>query len=173
MPITKPSLNTEITCFEEVLAQFASGDLYVGYGGLTESEANSAFFDRQSMDELVNSKMVKIADLAEKPGKTESKVEQLKTCNYTLPGKRTNNIELSLVGINPARKQWLEEGLNKQNVTFVLLDKTKDSALVFNNHRWVCNWGYELEGFFTATILTEYSGPTATGFMIFKDIPNS
>jgi len=169
--LIKPSIPNEVTDFSEVLAKFSSGDLHVGYGGISKTDADLAFSDRTNMESLLSSKTVKIADLAEKPGKTESKVEALKTSNYTMEGKRTNTIELSLVGVNTSRKQWIEEELNKQNVTFILLNKERTAALIFNDRRWTGNWAYEIEGFFTATLSTEFSGPTSSAFMIYKDIP--
>ena len=161
MAITKPTLTDGVTDFPETTAIFACGELYVADGGYGDSELPSSF---AGID--LAASFAKLSDLAEKPFKVESKVTSFKTLNYTLEAKRNNVIELNLVGLTQARKAWLEEELGKANRTFVLVNKTKDSAMIFNDRRWICEWTYEAESAFNAMIKTEYLGPTATGFIV-------
>jgi hypothetical protein len=168
--ITKPTLDNDILDFTAQLASFASGKLYVTNGGFTQESAATTFATKTSTTAALASHFLEIADLAEKPGKIESNVDKLKTSNYTIEGRRTNTIELSLVGLNSKRKQWLESELNNISRTFVLLSQTKDSILVFNARRWTCNWVYEIEELAIATISTEYSGLSSEGFLIYLNL---
>lgn len=159
MALTKPTLSSGITDFPETTAIFASGELYVSDGGYDTAPADFSAIGLEASFE-------KLSDLAEKPFKVDSKVTSFKTLNYTLEAKRNNTIELNLVGLTQARKAWLEEELGKKNRTFVLVNKTGDSAMIFNDRRWICEWTYEAESAFNATIKTEYLGPTAKGFVV-------
>ncbi|MCL2064059.1 MAG: hypothetical protein FWG98_06765 [Candidatus Cloacimonetes bacterium] len=167
MPTTKIELPNTVSDFSETLSKFSAGKLYVADGGYSQLEASTKFATKTTKDAELESFDV-FSDLAEKPGKCESNVEMLKTCNYLMEGKRTNTVELILVGVNNHRKAWLEQELNKKNRTLIIDSQGGDAVLIFNDRRWTCVWSYEIEGLFQATLKTEYGGSSSDGFMIFK-----
>ncbi|MDD2650545.1 MAG: hypothetical protein RBS16_01915 [Candidatus Cloacimonadales bacterium] len=171
MAVSKITFPSDVTDFPENSAIFACGSLYIADGDYTKSTADTAFADLDAKESELSSKFIKLSDLAEKPFKLESKVAEVKTLNYILEGKRTSSVELNLVGLTQARKDWLEVELGKKNRTIILENKTEDSVMIFNNKRWVCEWVYEAESVFNATIRTEFAGPTSSGFMVYNDIP--
>jgi len=169
-PVIKPTIPTVAANFTDMLHKFSFGKLFIGDGGYSKQEADAAFATLESKEEELNAKFISLSDVADNPGKIESKVEKLKTYNYIIEGKRTNSIEINLVGVNAERKIWLEEQLNRKNRTIVLESKDKGSVLIFNSMRWSCEWTHEIDGFFNSVIGTEYSGPSTTGYMIYTDI---
>jgi hypothetical protein len=173
MTISKITFPSGVAEFSEDSAIFACGSLYIADGNYTKATADTAFANLTVKETELSSKFTKLSDLAEKPFKLESKVTKFKTLNYTLEGKRTNTIEISLVGLTQARKQWLEVELGKKNRTIILESKTGDSVMIFNDKRWVCDWVYEAESAFNASISTEFVGPTSTGFMVYNEIPEA
>lgn len=173
MAVTKIVIPDKVTSFAENSAIFSCGKLYAADGGYTKAEAIAAFADLTAKQTEVSSNFIELSDLAEKPFKMDSKVTKLKTLNYTIEGKRTNTIELTLVGLTQERKTWLEEELGKTARTFLLDNTSGDSVMILNNKRWICEWAYEADGAFNAVISTEYSGPTTSGFMVFQGIPEA
>ncbi len=171
MAISKITFPEGVEEFSEDSAIFACGSLYIADGDYTKAEADTAFATLTAKNTELSDTFTKLSDLADKPFKLGSKVTKFKTLNYTLEAKRDNTIELNLVGLTQSRKKWLEEELGKKNRTIVLESKTGDSVMIFNGKRWVCDWAYEAESAFNATISTEYQGPTSTGFMVYNEIP--
>lgn len=117
-----------------------------------------------------------LGELAEKPGKTESKINKLKTRNYQIPGKRTSTVELTLNGISEKQKDYFESTLfSGQEISIVLVknellipdvngdgtDFDFDSNMVvFSGLRWTADWNAEADGLWSVVLSTEISGAT-------------
>jgi hypothetical protein len=160
----------DILKFENVIAQFAHGKCYIGEGILTKSEADSMCADLTTLDTALGSDVDEISDLGEEPGSEKSEVEKLKTSNYLIEGKRTNTVELTLVGINQDRKDWLEQQLNKTIKTIVLVSASGKDVIIFNGMRWSYDRETTLNGLFSGKISTEYKGPTGSRYLIYMNI---
>ena len=172
MAVSKPNLSANVADFSENSALFSCGKIYVADGGYLPSEADTAFANTTSqLSEMA--KYEEISDLGEKPFKLDSKVTKLKTLNYVIEGKRTNTVEITLVGLTKERKQWLEEELGSKIRTFLLENTKGNSVMIFNAKRWICEWTYEADSLFNAVISTEYSGPSDSGFRIYTNIPDA
>jgi len=156
--------------FASQLAAFEHGKCYIGEGSYTAGEADTAFADLGALATELGSSLSEISDLGEKPGKEESKVEKLKTSNYVIEGKRTNTVELTLIGLNQERKDWLESSLNDSAKTIVLVSSSGKDVLVFTGMRWTYERSTELNGLFTATISTEFSGQTSDKYRIYMGL---
>lgn len=117
-----------------------------------------------------------LGELAEKPVKTESKINKLKTRNYQIPGKRTSTVELTLNGISEKQKDYFESTLfSGQEISIVLVKNEllitdvngdgKDfdfdtSIVVFSGLRWTVDWNAEADGLWSVVLSTEISGAT-------------
>lgn len=172
---TKPSLDRVITSFQDQVAAFQHGSCWIGDGKFDaitdippESKASQAAFLS-----FLESAFDEVSDLGESPGKESSRVNKLKTSNHVIEGKRTNTVELTLIGLNQERKEWLESELNKEVRTIALLSADGASSLIFNGMRWTYERDAEFNGLYTATLSSEYSGPTKKRYFIIKDIPET
>lgn len=172
---TQPSLPAGVANFEDQLAAFQHGSCWLGDGGFGTKEdiTPESIATQAAYRTFLNGAFEEVSDLGESPGKESSKALQLKTSNYVIEGKRTNTIELTLIGLNQERKDWLETELNKQTRTIALLSADEASSLVFNAMRWTYERSAEFNGLYTATLSTEYSGPTKKRYFIIKDIPET
>jgi hypothetical protein len=174
MAITKPTFSdyteAKVVSFDEMIAAFKHGTCYIADGKLTKAEADAMFADLTALETgLANAS--EISDLAENPGKEESKVEKLPTTNYVVEGKRTNTVELNLNGLTQDRKDWLENELNSTARTIILISTTGRDALVFTGLRWSYERSSEFGKLFNATIATQYNGVTGSTYFIYKAIP--
>jgi hypothetical protein len=173
MAITAPTFTgyteTDITTFANVMAAFRHGKCYLADGSLSKAEADVIFADLTAMAAGL-ADAVELSDLADDPGKEESKVEKLKTSNYVIDGKRTNTIELNLVGMSQDRKDWLEQELNGIARTVILISSGGNDAIVFSGMRWSYDRSSELNKLFSAVISTEYAGVTGSRYFIYKNI---
>ncbi len=172
---TKPSLDRLIINFNDQIAVFNHGTCWLGDGSFPEVDAIIPEYieNQASFGAFLNSAFDEISDLGENPGKEESKVAKFKTTNFLIEGKRSNTIELTLIGLNQARKDWLESQLNKAIRTIALWSADKASCLIFNGMRWSYERSNEFNGLYTATISTEYSGPTKDRYFIIDSIPEA
>ncbi len=172
---TKPTLNTKVVDFSKQVAAFQHGKCMIGDGEF-DSIADIPGASLAGRDEFLTfleTVLQEISDLAENPGKESSKVVKLPTSNYVIEGKRTNTIELYLVGLTQERKDWLEAELNKQVRTIALLSPDGDRALIFNGMRWTYERETELNGLFNSTLSTSYSNTSKNRFFIIQDIPET
>lgn len=174
MAITAPTFTGytagDVTTFANMITAFQHGTCYLADGSLSQAEADTMFADLSVMATgLANA--VAIGDLAESPGKEESKVEKLKTTNYVIEGKRTNTVEISLAGLTQDRKDWLEQQLNSTERTIILVSSSGTDALIFSGMRWSYERSTEFNKLFTATIATEYAGVTGSKYFLYKSIP--
>jgi|GEM_PF-376206 len=116
-----------------------------------------------------------LGELAEKPGKTESKINKLKTRNYQIPGKRTSTVELTLNGISEKQKDYFESTLFSGKEISIVLVKNEllipdafwgdgfdfdTSIVVFSGLRWTADWNAEADGLWSVVLSTEISGAT-------------
>ena len=117
-----------------------------------------------------------LGELAEKPGKTDSKINKLKTRNYQIPGKRTSTVELTLNGISEKQKDYFESTLfSGQEISIVLVKNEllipdvngngrdfdfDTSIVVFSGLRWTVDWNAEADGLWSVVLSTEISGAT-------------
>lgn len=117
-----------------------------------------------------------LGELAEMPGKTESKITKLKTRNYQIPGKRTSTVELTLNGISDKQRGYFESVLFSEKELVIILipnelfnhdlDDEEDwdfesGVVVFAGLRWTADWHAEADGLWTVGLSTEFSGPTS------------
>lgn len=172
---TKPSLDKLIVNFPDQIAVFNHGTCWLGDGAFVniESIPPEALLSQGAFKDFLNNTFDEISDLGENPGKEESKVAKFKTTNFLIEGKRSNTIELTLIGLNQTRKDWLESQLNKAVRTIALWSADKASCLIFNAMRWSYERSNEFNGLYTATISTEYSGPTKDRYFIIDGIPET
>ena len=158
--------------FVSLVEGMIADDIYFGIGTYSESDIVANFANQTALILELNANFDILGELAEKPGKTDSKITKLKTRNYSIPGKRTSTIELSIVGLSVKQKDFLESSsFMGKNTTIVIVSKGKDRAVIFNGLRWTVDWSGEADGLFTVVISTEFSGVTAGKIYLFKDLP--
>lgn len=174
MALTAPTFigytEANVTTFANMLPAFQHGKCYIADGALSKAEADVMFADLTQMATDLASYAVEISDLGENPGKEESKVEKLKTTNYVVEGKRTNTVEVNLVGLSQDRKDWLEQELNSTARTIILVSSSGKDVIVFSGLRWSYERSSEINKLFNATIATEYAGVTGSKYFIYKNI---
>ena len=158
--------------FVSLVEVMIADDIYFGIGTYTDSDIAANFVNQTALSIELSNNYDKLGELAEKPGKTDSKITKLKTRNYSIPGKRTSTIELSIVGLSVKQKDFLESSaFMGKNTTIVIVSKEKDRVVIFNGLRWTVDWSGEADGLFTVVISTEFSGVTAGKIYLFKDLP--
>jgi hypothetical protein len=120
---------------------FIADDVYFGFGSYSDSEVASIYNNQSSIKDELNSSFDLLGELAEKPGKADSKITKLKTRNYTLPGKRTSTVELTISGLSNRQKNYLESSaFMGKNMTIVAASKSLDRVAIFNGLRWTVDW---------------------------------
>jgi hypothetical protein len=158
--------------FSALMDVMIADDIYFGIGTYTETDINTLYATQGSTKTELTTNFDLLGELAEKPGKADSKITKLKTRNYTLPGKRTSTVELTIVGLSNQQKNYLESSaFMGKNVTIVAVSKSFDRVAIFNGLRWTVDWSGEADGLFTVVVSTEYAGSTSGKFYVFKDIP--
>jgi len=117
-----------------------------------------------------------LGELAEMPGKVDSKVGKLKTRNYLIPGRRASTVELNLNGLSAKQKDYFESALfSGQPITIILCknelllaDPEDEEAffdlpspiVVFSGLRWTMDWSAEADGLWSVVITSEVTGAT-------------
>lgn len=116
-----------------------------------------------------------LGELAEMPGKVDSKVGKLKTRNYLIPGRRASTVELNLNGLSAKQKDYFESALfSGQPITIILcknellLADPEDwdafdfatPIVVFSGLRWTVDWSAEADGLWSVVITSEVTGAT-------------
>jgi hypothetical protein len=176
MGLTTPTYPTGTTQtdfdFAALMDSLVADKIFFGFGKYTSAEATTAYATQTALTTETTTNMDSLGELAEKPGKADSKVNKLKSRNYLVPGKRTNTIELTIIGLQAKQKNFLESRLfSGKEVTITLVSAENDRAVVFNGMRWAVEWSGEADGMFSVVISTEYSGATKDRIFLFKDIP--
>lgn len=158
--------------FDELIEQMIGDSVYAGEGTLDATDLATLVASQTTIAENLASAFDVLGELAEKPGKIESKLESLKTRNYKVAGKRTNTLELSLVGLSNKQKDFLESpAFSTTTLTLVLQNTQKDRLIILNGMKWSMDWSGESDGLFAVTISTEFSGATKDRIYLYKDIP--
>ncbi|GAB1365757.1 hypothetical protein MASR1M36_06280 [Candidatus Cloacimonadaceae bacterium] len=166
-----PMVETDML-FNALVDVMVADDIYFGIGGYTEGDIATLYANQGAVKTELSTNFDLMGELAEKPGKTDSKITKLKTRNYTLPGKRTSTAELSIVGLSNKQKNFLESSLFMgRNTTIVVVSKGFDRVVIFNGLRWTVDWSGEADGLFSVVISTEFSGITNGKIFVLKDIP--
>ncbi|MDD2229174.1 MAG: hypothetical protein PHY48_07180 [Candidatus Cloacimonetes bacterium] len=171
-PVYPGSMIDKDMQFSSLVEGMIADDIYFGLGTYSDADVATFFANQTSISLELNANYDLLGELAEKPGKADSKITKLKTRNYSIPGKRTSTIELSIVGLSVKQKDFLESNaFMGKNTTIVILSKSKDRVVIFNGLRWTVDWSGEADGLFTVVISTEFSGVTAGKIYLFKDLP--
>lgn len=167
-------LERNVIDFDEQIAAFRHGKCYIAEDSYDDkSAADTPFADMDVKATELSTYYSELSDLAEKPGKEESKVEKLKTSNHIIEGKRSNMVEIYLVGLSQSRKDWLEDELNGKTITVLLESDDGRNVIIFNGLKWTYERSSEFNGLYNATISTEYSGLSIDKYFIYKNIPDA
>jgi len=157
--------------FSTLVDTFIADEVFYGMGSYTAEEVRTKFATKSAMATELNTYCEQIGELAEKPGKTDSKINKLKTRNYQIPGKRTSTVELTLNGISAKQKDYFEGTLfSGAEVTIICVSKERDRATIFNGMRWTVDWSGEADGLWTVVISTEFSGTTNGKVFLIKGL---
>ncbi len=157
--------------FSTLVDTFIADEVFYGIGHYTAEEVGTKFATKSAMATELSTYCKQIGELAEKPGKTDSKINKLKTRNYQIPGKRTSTVELTLNGISAKQKDYFEGTLfSGAEVTIICVSKERDRATIFNGMRWTVDWSGEADGLWTVVISTEFSGTTNGKVFLIKGL---
>lgn len=153
---------------------FALGSALSHIGDLGEIHSSE-------VDDIL-SNMEVLGELAEKPGKVDSKINRLKTRNYSISSKRNSSIELNLVGLSTKLKNYLETALfQEQDVAILITEMDREKmdiltdpgyrCLLLDSMRWTVDWSAEADGFWSVVISTTVNGFTTSKILPFTSIP--
>lgn len=175
MAITQPTLPGGMRAsdlqFSNLVDTFIADEVFFGTGSYTKAEIGTKFASKTAMGTELSTNTVQIGELAEAPGKTESKINKLKTRNYQIPGKRTSTVELTLNGISEKQRDYFEgASFQGKEITLIVVSKDRDRATIFNGMRWTVDWSGEADGLWGVTISTEWSGATVGKVYLAKDL---
>lgn len=157
--------------FAALVETFAGDYAYIAAGALTPASfplLNNAL----AWDLLLNTSFNSLGELAEKPGKVDSKTSGLRTRKFKVAGARATTLELRLVGLGLLQKKYLESpAFSSLLATIVLRSRDKTRVIVFNGLKWVLEWSGESDGLYDLTLSTEFAGATDGRVYVYKDIP--
>ena len=170
--VVKPTL-TGLTASDlrlPALLESMPGDIaYFGAGTYSAADIASKYLNQTTLATELSTNLTDLGELAEKPTKADSKAEKLKTRNYTHPGKRTTNLELTLAGLSNLKKNYLEStAFSTTPMTIVLVSRANDRVVIYNGMRWTADWSGESDGLFTVVISAEFTGATLGKFYALK-----
>ena len=158
--------------FDALIEQMIGDDVYVGEGTLDATDLATLVASQASIATELAAAFDVLGELAEKPGKIDSKLTSLKTRNYKVAGKRTNTLELALVGISNKQKDFLEStAFSNTTITLVMQNTEKDRLVIFNGMKWSMEWNGETDGLYNVVISTEFVGASKDRIYVYKDIP--
>jgi len=175
-PIAPPTYPTNMVegdmGFNKLMDVLVADFVYFGIGTYDQTAIDSLYATQGSAKTELSTNFDLLGELAEKPGKTDSKLSKLKTRNYSIPGKRTSTVELNIAGLSTKQKNFLESSLfMSKDTTIVVASKDLDRAVIFTGLRWTVDWSGEADGLFNVVISTEFSGVTSNKIFLLKDIP--
>lgn len=171
-PTFPPNMNESDLYFENLVDVMVADKIFLGAGSYSGNEIYRIYINQNETREHLHSNFEPMGELAEKPGKLDSKITKIKTRNYTLPGKRASTIELNISGLSIKQKDYLEgRYFMGKYMTIVVTSADFDRVLIFNGLRWTVDWSGEADGLFSVVISTEFSGITADKIYLLKDIP--
>lgn len=175
-PISQPTYPSNMTeadlGFSKLMDVLIADLVYFGIGTYDQLAIETLYATQGSVKTELTTNFDLLGELAEKPGKTDSKLTKLKTRNYTIPGKRTSTVELNISGLSTKQKNFLESTLfMSKDTTIVVASKELDRVVIFTGLRWTVDWSGEADGLFNVVISTEFSGVTSNKIFLLKDIP--
>jgi len=175
-PISQPTYPTNMTeadlAFNQLMDVLIADLVYFGIGTYDQLSIDTLYADQYTAKTELNANFDLLGELAEKPGKTDSKLSKLKTRNYTIPGKRTSTVELNISGLSTKQKNFLESTLfMSKDTTIVVASKELDRVVIFTGLRWTVDWSGEADGLFNVVISTEFSGVTSNKIYLLNSIP--
>ena len=175
-PISQPTYPSNMTeadlDFRKLMDVMIADLVYFGIGTYDQTSIDTLYATQGSVKTELTTNFDLLGELAEKPGKADSKLSKLKTRNYTIPGKRTNTVELNISGLSTKQKNFLESTLfMSKDTTIVVASKDYDRVVIFTGLRWTVDWSGEADGLFNVVISTEFSGVTSNKIYLLKDIP--
>lgn len=157
--------------FAALVDTFVADEVFYGMGSYSAAEVGTKFASKSAMSSELSNYCKQIGELAEKPGKTDSKINKLKTRNYQIPGKRSSTVELTLNGLSAKQKDYFESALfSGAEVTMICTSKGLDRATIFNGMRWTVDWSAEADDLWTVVISTEFAGSTAGKVFVIKGL---
>lgn len=173
MPFDLPTLPSGMTAadldFDNLIDVLVTDDAYYAMGEYTEAELKAKFTDAESAEDEISTYFASLGELAEKPVTAESQTEMKNTRKYSLPGKRTNPIELTINGMSKVQKAHLESSaFSGPKITIVCLSKDRSRITVFNGMRWVVDWSAETDDLFQMKIATQFSGNTKNRIYMYQ-----
>ena len=144
-PISQPTYPSNMTegdlSFSKLMDVLVADLVYFGIGTYDQTSIDTLYANQGSVKTELTTNFDLLGELAEKPGKTDSKLTKLKTRNYTIPGKRTSTVELNISGLSTKQKNFLESSLFMgRNTTIVVVSKGFDRVVIFNGLRWTVDW---------------------------------
>lgn len=157
----------------ESLIETMVGDLaYVGKGTLSDADITTYLSDQETIATTLAANFVSMGELTEKPAKANSNVQELKTRNYSIAGKRDSTIELMLAGLGNLQKDYLESAaFGSETMTIIMRNREGDRMVIFNGMRWIVTWSGEVDSVFQFVLKTSFSGASAGKILVYKDIP--
>lgn len=175
-PISQPTYPSNMTegdlSFSKLMDVLIADLVYFGIGTYDLLSIETLYATQASVKTELSTNFDLLGELAEKPGKTDSKLSKLKTRNYAIPGKRTSTVELNIAGLHNKQKNYLESTLfMSKDTTIVVASKEYDRVVIFTGLRWTVDWSGEADGLFNVVISTEFSGVTSNKIFLLKDIP--
>lgn len=166
----------------DLLEHVMPGDhVYFALGSALSHIADiNIIYNSEIWDILEN--MVVLGELADKPGKIDSKINRLKTRNYSISSKRNSSIEINIVGMSTKLKNYLETAFfQEQDVAILITEMDRDKmnvltdpgyrCLLLDSMRWTVDWSAEADGFWSVVISTSVNGFTASKILPFTSIP--
>jgi len=165
----------------DMLEHVMPGDLaYFAIGNAADMMSGNTALKNSKLTILMDD-MVLLGELAEKPGKADSKISKLHTRNYQIDGLRTSTVELTLVGLSQKQIQYLESPLFQgQEITILLIDAAKElvepyvqrsfRVVIFLGMRWNVEWSAEADGLYTVVISTGMNGATMNTIRLFSSL---
>ncbi len=175
-PISQPTYPAPMTesdlGFSKLMDVLIADFVYFGIGTYDAASIDTLYATQAAVKLELTTNFDLLGELADKPGKTDSKLSKLKTRNYTIPGKRTSTVELNIAGLSTKQKNFLESTLfMSKDTTIVVTSKEYDRVVIFTGLRWTVDWSGEADGLFSVVISTEFSGATSNKIFLLKDIP--
>lgn len=157
--------------FSKLMDVFIADYVYFGIGSYSSSQIESIYTSAASVKTELIDNFIMLGELADKPGKTDSKLSKHKTRNYSIPGKRTNTVELNIVGLSTLQKNYLESNtFMGKDTTIVIASKELDRVVIFTGLRWTVDWAGEADGLFNVVISTEFSGATSDKVYLLRNL---
>lgn len=164
----------------DLLEHVMPGDhVYFALGSALSHIGDITAIDAEDIEDILAS-MILLGELAEKPGKVDSKISKLKTRNYSIDSKRSSSIELNLVGISDKVRNWLETAMfQEQDVTILITDAMQGQqfdeiagsrCLLLDSMRWTVDWSAEADGLWSVVISTTVNGITANKILPFTTL---